>query len=102
MHWKSNAISPPPFRHEVEEFFEPSVSAIVEGVKEITTGADPTSTVRIWLSSGVATPLPPISLFSSPEVLVQAHGYSRKSDVKSPPKGWNYHVPTLKRMLALL
>ena len=33
------------FRNQVEEFFEPSVSAIVEGIKLVTTEADPESTV---------------------------------------------------------
>jgi hypothetical protein len=45
-HQKSNAI---PLRKEVEKFFELSVNAIVEGIKNITTEADPESTVRIQL-----------------------------------------------------
>ena len=44
MHQKSNAI---PLRKEVEKFFELSVNAIVEGIKNITTEADPERTVRI-------------------------------------------------------
>ena len=37
-----------PSRNQVEKFFEPSVSAIVEGIKEIAAETDPDNTVRIW------------------------------------------------------
>jgi hypothetical protein len=42
----SDAI-PPSFSDEFEKFFKPSVSAIVEGIKAITEGVDPSKTVRI-------------------------------------------------------
>ena len=37
-----------PSRNQVEKFFEPSVSAIVKGIKEIVVETDPENTVRIW------------------------------------------------------
>ena len=38
----------PPFSKQVELFFEPSVKAIVEGIKNIMVETDPADTVRIW------------------------------------------------------
>ena len=38
-------------RSQVEKFFEPSVSAIVKGIKEITAETDPANTVKILFVS---------------------------------------------------
>jgi len=45
-HWKSNAISPS--SDQVENFFEPSVNAIIEGIKNVVAETDPANTVRIF------------------------------------------------------
>ena len=43
-----------PSRNQVEKFFEPSVNAIVEGIKNIAAGTDPANTVRIFRFSLVS------------------------------------------------
>jgi hypothetical protein len=71
-----------PTRADVEKFFERSVNAIVEGIKGFTTGTDPENTVWFSYSLEINEFLTPsFSLFSSPEVLQEVHGYSRKSGV---------------------
>lgn len=56
MHRKSNTISLLPFRNQVEDFFEPSVNAIVEGIKNIAVKIDPSNTVKISSFSEVVAP----------------------------------------------